>query len=91
MNYISYFLSKPYFDTIDPKFIIYENAETVIKGLGFEKSSDNYEPKEIKLGKTFHTSRKNISQKSSRKYDFFLKKQAILQLHKLKLALTNCE
>jgi hypothetical protein len=83
MNYISYFLSKEYFEKIDRKFIVYEDAELGNKGLGFEKSPGNYEPKEIKLGKTFHTSRKNISQKRGRKYDFFLRKQAILQLYKL--------
>jgi hypothetical protein len=62
-----------------------------IKGLGFENRTDNYEAKEIKLGKIFHTSRKNISQKRGSKHDFFLRKQAILQSHELKLALTNLE
>jgi hypothetical protein len=38
-----------------------EMINSEIKDLSLEKSTENYEGKEIKLGKTFHITRKNFS------------------------------
>jgi hypothetical protein len=42
-----------------------------MKGLNSGKSTQSYEGKDTKLGKVFHTTRKNISQKKRNIYDFF--------------------